>query len=487
MASRGLRSVCVASLAIAGTVALGAAPAITPAVTTGLKTVLAETVLLDTESWIMGGSGLPIPPPAYLQAVTDRFITPTPPFFTGQPVFPVDASNPLFTPEGLYPLTGVKSLPLDTSLAQGVSILNSTIQNEITDGNNLVVLGYSQSATINSLVMKDLLALPPGEQPTAEQLSWVLLGDPSNANGGLLERFNFPDLSPGMPQLTIPSLGVTFSGATPSDTPWDTAIYTQEYDGFADFPRYPINLLSDINAFLGILFVHGKYPSLTDEQMASAMLLPVSEGYAGHTDYFMIPTQTLPLLQPLLSIPVIGQPLYSLLEPDLRILVNLGYGNIEHGWDPGPADLPTPMGLFPDLDWSEVFTALIQGAEKGFNDFVGDLQDLSFPTVDEWLGNVAQFTMPSFVDIVNTLTSVAATAYATLLPTADIINALLTTLPTYAASLFINELSEGNLLEAFGLPIAATTGLTTMALGFEFDVISGALSSISAELGDLFS
>ncbi len=29
-----------------------------------------------------------------------------------------------------------------------------------------------------------------------------------------------------------------------------------EYDGFADFPQYPINVLADINAILGILYHH---------------------------------------------------------------------------------------------------------------------------------------------------------------------------------------------------------------------------------------
>lgn len=41
-----------------------------------------------------------------------------------------------------------------------------------------------------------------------------------------------------------------------SDEVRPTAIYTIEYDGFADFPQYPINVISDINAFAGIIFLH---------------------------------------------------------------------------------------------------------------------------------------------------------------------------------------------------------------------------------------
>src|SRR5699024_7242843 len=138
--------------------------------------------------------------------------------------------------------TGVKNLELDASVAQGVTILNSTINDQTAD-NPIVVVGYSQSATINSLEMKDLLALPQNQQPTPEQLAFVLLGDPSNPNGGLLTRFDvttLPNVGDKLPELTIPSLGVTFyaGGATPAAAPWDTAVYTQEYDGFADFPKY---------------------------------------------------------------------------------------------------------------------------------------------------------------------------------------------------------------------------------------------------------
>ncbi|MCV7257978.1 PE-PPE domain-containing protein [Mycobacterium shimoidei] len=475
----------VAALVITASVGSSVLYTSTPMSPAGPKTVLAETNLVDTESWIMGGSGLPIPPPSYLDALSARYIDPTPPFFAGQPQFAVDATNPLFTPEGLYPNSGVKSLELDPSLAQGLSILHNTINNEIAEGNNLVVLGYSQSATISTLEMRDLLALPPAEQPTPDQLSFVLLGDPNLPNGGLFERFNLPAFD-SFP--TIPSLGITFSGATPADTPWETAIYTMEYDGYADFPRYPINLLADLNAVLGIQYVHTIYPSLTDEQLASAIELPVSADYTGNTDYFMIPDENLPLLQPLLSIPVIGQPLYDLLEPDMRILVNLGYGSITNGWDPGPANVPAPFELFPtNLDPAEVLTALQNGAQQGFQDFINDLGSLSSADFGAAAPTVVLDELPSFTEIVNAISSAAASAYATLLPTADLLNALLIETPAYAATVFADELAAGDLVDAIGLPIAGLFGLGSIALGFEYIVIAGAAAEIAADFQSLFS
>ena len=59
--------------------------------------------------------------------------------------------------------------------------------------------------------------------------------------------------------LNLPSLGISFDGATPSND-YVTQIYSIEYDGFTDFPRYPLNFLSDLNAFLGIEYAAWHLP-----------------------------------------------------------------------------------------------------------------------------------------------------------------------------------------------------------------------------------
>lgn len=456
---------------------LGISAAISPGAAAGVTTVLAEANLLSTDAWIMGGSGNPIPSAGGMAALMNRYVDPTTPFFAGQPQFPVDATHSLFTPEGLYPLTGIKVLELDPSVAQGLSILDSTIKGQLAAGNNLVVVGVSQSSVISALEMRDLLALPVGEQPTADQLSFVLLGNESNPNGGLLSRFGDPSLPP----LSIPSLGITFSGAEPADTPWATAVYTAEYDGFADFPRYPINLLSDINALLGIAFVHTSYGSLTAEQLAATIELPVTDDYTGATRYFMIPTENLPILAPLRALPVLGDPLADLVQPALRVLVNLGYGSIDEGWDHGPANVSTPFALFPtDINPADVFTALVNGVQQGVGDFIHDLDSLSLPNIvnDISNGDATTDSVPTLLDIVNSFSGALSSAYSGLLPTADVINGLLTTLPAYAFSLFTEQLMAGDLVDAIGLPIAATVGLGSLAGMVEIGAILQAITPL---------
>jgi len=146
------------------------------------------------------------------------------------------------------------------------------------------------------------------------------------------------------------------TGATPSSL-YPTSIYTKEYDGFADFPQYPINVLSDLNAYLGIAFDHTAYVNLTPQQISGATDL----GTYGNTTYYMIPTNNLPLLEPLRWIPF-GNPLADLVQPDLTVLVDLGYGSTTQGWSPGPPNVPTPFGLFPtNINPATVVTALAQG------------------------------------------------------------------------------------------------------------------------------
>ena len=440
---------------------------------------------------LMGGSGNPIPgitgSDDYLPGMENDFILPNLP-----------GTNPVVlpTPEELYPLTGVKALPLDQSVNEGVTILNNAIQPDITAGTPVGVFGYSQSAIIASLEMEKL-----ADAGTPSDLArFVLAANPLNPDGGLLERFGPSDLT-GLvrPELTLPSLGLDGYGVAPGIGDYFPAtVYTGEYDGFADFPRYPIDFLSDLNAVFGIIYVHPHYDQYTvgpDGGQATpvadggqAIQLP-TEGPA-ETTYYMIPTETLPLLAPLQSIPLIGQPLYDLLEPDTRILVNLGYGSIADGWDSGPANLPTPFGFLPtDLNPSDVLTALESGTQQGIQAFIECLTNPSCPltqpsdvALSDPFATITTATPPtSFTDVVNDLSSALSAAYATLLPTADSVNALLTSIPAYDLDLFEDNLSSP--VDAIGLPIAADTGLVTVIGGLDSLVFLGAAEQIAADFG----
>lgn len=294
---------------------------------------------------IMGGTNNPVPDAKYVTSVFNAYIKPNPLFSAAIP-------QGLFTPEQFWPVTPqLGSMTFGQSVAKGVTLLNNALLGPtgvITQGNSAVVFGYSQSATIATNEINALLAA--GSTIPANQLSFVLIGDPNNPVGGLLERF---------PGFYIPFLDVAFNGATPQ-SPWHTSVYTYQYDGIADAPQYPLNLVSDLNAFMGYFFVHNQYPLLTATQVGTAVPLPTN---GGNTDYYMLMSQNLPLLEPIRAIPYAGPPIADIFQPDLRVLVDLGYA--DYGPGANYANIPTPAGLFDIPNPFTVIPDLALGAVQG--------------------------------------------------------------------------------------------------------------------------
>jgi hypothetical protein len=302
---------------------------------------------------IMGGTGNPGPDPGYRGDVNDLYI---------QRLFP--GANPvaLSTPEQFFPINSFGNLTFAKSVTQGLASLDAAINAQINGGNNVVVFGYSQSATIATNEMRILDALPVGQRPDPSQLAFILIADPNNPVGGILERF---------PGFYVPLLDIPLNGATPANTPYPTSIYTVQYDGIADFPQYPLNVLSDINAVMGVVYLHHTYPLLTPDQVAGAVQLATSPGYTGDTHYYMILTQDLPLVQPIRDIPNVGPAIADLIQPDLRVLVDMGYGNLGPGFD--YANIPTPARLLHLVDPVTVGFDLANGAVQGSQAALVDL------------------------------------------------------------------------------------------------------------------
>ncbi|MBW0014702.1 MAG: PE-PPE domain-containing protein [Mycobacterium sp.] len=408
----------------------------------------------------------------------------------------VDAAGGI--PENAYPFGGVKQLTFTGSVNEGLQILDDAIHQQLGQGNTVNVYGYSQGAVVASLEMAKLQAAGVPGGPNSP-VTFTIVGDPMNPNGGFYERFV---------GLQLPSLGMNFYGATPA-TPYPANIYTIEYDGYADFPRYPLNFLADMNALASEN--HFYYHVLSQQQLNTlAIQLPTSGPTT--TNYYMIPANNLPLLGPIRSIPFLGNPLADLLQPDMTYLVNMGYGDPRYGWSTGPANVPTPAGLFPPVSSFEMLPGLLaSGAQQGFHDFVGDLMGtgpnpITLPTVSSLTSLLQNPTSllstlypsaaatsaatPSISSIGSLLTGlpkllsdpaaieaallhiptalsqVVAYPYTVLLPTADILNAALISIPNYDITLFLDGISQAvngqpvaGLMSAFGQPIASDVAL----------------------------
>jgi hypothetical protein len=247
---------------------------------------------------IMGGTGNPTPSATYVQEVYQTFVLPNYPGYTAQG---------LYTPEQFFPLTGLNSETFGQSVQQGVAILNNAIMTQTAAGDHVLVVGYSQSATIATMEMRYLDALPAILQPNPNLLNFMLLADPNNpVTGGILTRL-------------IPGAFTAFHVVTPADTIYTTAIYGIQYDPVSYFPASIFNVGADLNALFG-LPLHTETPLLTAAQLATAV-----QEQIGNTTYFVVPTMNLPLLNPLRMIPILGDPLANLLQPFLEPFIDFGY------------------------------------------------------------------------------------------------------------------------------------------------------------------
>ena len=346
----------------------------------GVVATLTAAVTLTATALIVPGTAVPNPAtvPGYMNNAVDYYISPTTDscalVCTPEPV-PYIAQFWPFPWEGWGGLTGAK---LDVSVASGVAQLNSDIIGTYPPSaqDPIVIFGYSQGATVASREKAILSKLSPADQAN---IDFVLIGNPNRPNGGLFERLAMFG--------TVPILDATFGLPTPTDTDMSTVDIAFQYDGVADFPLYPINLLADLNAIAGFWYTHGSYLApdgrnptelpngLTPEELDAAIADPANQQHTPGSDttYVLIPTPNLPLLQPLRDFAAATQteflftPLISLIQPVLRVLIETGYDRSL------PYGQPAPLRLIPLVNPFTLAVDLVNAVGQGVSDALRDI------------------------------------------------------------------------------------------------------------------
>ncbi|HPX37172.1 MAG TPA: PE-PPE domain-containing protein [Mycobacterium sp.] len=330
-------------------------------------------VTLTATALIVPGTATPDPAvvPGYMQNAVDYYIAPTTQSCAvdcvPEPV-PYIAQFWPFPWEGWGGLTGAK---FDVSVASGLNQLNSDLVGTYhpTSGTPAVVFGYSQGATVATREKSILTELSVQDQAN---IDFVLIGNPNRPNGGLFERLAMFG--------TVPILDATFGLPTPTDTAMSTVDIAFQYDGVVDFPRYPINLLADLNAIGGFWYTHGSYlgqapNGLTPTELAAAIADPANQQHIAGSDttYVLIPTPNLPLLQPLREFAAftgtefIVTPLIDLIQPALRVLIETGYDRSL------PYSTPAPFQLIPRVNPISVTVDLVNAIGEGIRDALRDI------------------------------------------------------------------------------------------------------------------
>jgi hypothetical protein len=384
-----LRSLGAASLAVACAAALSA----TPGFTSGVRTLKAEVALIDNDGWILGGTENPVPDQDYLSSVEGLYLS--------QDLTPTNdyTFSALPTPEQFCPIICSASEPdlgFGDSVNIGVGDLNGTIVPDLQKGDDVAVLGYSQSATVVTVEMNDLINNTP-DGVNLKDLSVTLLGDPNSPIGGILDRFQFPDgvgafsLSPE-PQ-HVPFLDIPLSLATTPTSGITTDIYTGEYDGWADFPEDPSNIFADVNALVGIETVHPYYPDPTPGVNLDTGNI-IDLGKIGDTTFYDIPAP-LPVLAFLYDGGPAGQFFYDLFDPYASLYDDWGYGNPgdpAYGIDPLDGTPVDGSGIGDVGPWQVDATGqLMESGVAGFIPTMDPLEMLAgteYATVQEFVGPI---------------------------------------------------------------------------------------------------
>ncbi|WP_163798010.1 PE-PPE domain-containing protein [Mycolicibacterium sediminis] len=206
----------------------------------------------------------------------------------------------VFWPAQAGPFLGV--VTLDQSVATGTANLVAQIAEAQKSGTGPVtVVGTSAG----SLVVDEALRYfkeHPDLAPDPNLVNFIVIGD-----GSRQESFT------NSPIFTTVS-GYTYK--SPVDTPYDVTVVSYEYDGFADFPDRPLNLLAVANAVAGMLVLHTAtfFADISKQAPTSVVTDPDTNGTT--TRYFLKPRE-LPLVTLL--------PFLAPMQDDLKAMIDAGY------------------------------------------------------------------------------------------------------------------------------------------------------------------
>jgi pimeloyl-ACP methyl ester carboxylesterase len=236
------------------------------------------------------------------------------------PLYPVIAKT--------YPVIGVNfhddddprlvdysqdALDADDALLDGVERAETAVR-EI-DG-QVVVIGESMGSMVASRLAAELAARP--DPPSTNDIRFVLIASPEE---GIAEYFKEGTY--------IPLLNYRISRVP--ESPYPTTIVIGEYDGWADPPDRPWNVVSLANAVLGMAYVHGPTIAAADP----VDVPPENTTVEGMVTTHLVPTKNLPLTQLFrdLGIPnnVVDQA-----DQVLRPIVDAGYRRHDQPGDSRP-------------------------------------------------------------------------------------------------------------------------------------------------------
>jgi hypothetical protein len=191
-------------------------------------------------------------------------------------------------PAQLWPAT--EGLQLGPSVDIGTTNLLAAINATVTAGTTVAVWGISQGALVLDAAQREL-ATHPATAPAASSLIFIRVADPANPGNGMLSYVPDAILSK---ILDYPS-----AARSAPESQYNTIIITNEYDGFADWPDRPWNLVADLNALVGLYYRHGQTAIADLADAPPQNITTATNGLGATTTTYLLPSPVIPLTQPL--------------------------------------------------------------------------------------------------------------------------------------------------------------------------------------------
>lgn len=206
-------------------------------------------------------------------------------------------------PAQAKPVTGPNSLTLTESVNQGVANLKTDMATALTQigpGETVTVVGLSAGNLVVDEYLRYLVA-NPSTAPSKSQLNVVIVAD---GNRVWLNKNRYDQI-------------LKYNFQAPPQTKYNTTVVTGEYDGFADFPDRPWNLVADANALAGTIVVHVPVMFSDLSKVPSNYITTSTNSLGGVTTNYLVPAATLPIVD-----------LFPFLKPQeakLKKIIDAGY------------------------------------------------------------------------------------------------------------------------------------------------------------------
>ncbi len=223
---------------------------------------------------------------------------------------------PLNYPAQLGIFSGPGALTADQSTEAGQRLLHAAILRELQHGGPIAVAGLSEGTLVIDRELRYLQNAT--DAPPAGDITFYIFGGQLRGFGDMY-----------LPGVSIPIIGQTF-GPIP-ESQYDVVVVNEQWDGWANPPDRPWNLLAVVNAVIGaVLIVDGvnDHSRTGVDSLSDAVLVSrTTNSRGGTTSTYMIYQKELPITRPLRAIGV-PDGVVDEIDKALMPLVSTGYSSL---------------------------------------------------------------------------------------------------------------------------------------------------------------